>query len=751
MADFPGRSAHNTDGMQHQIPDSRAELPSQRLFAEHAGEETSPTNIPDMTLPGEEAERTARSRLFDEVLAGVELVLAADGVAFWREEADHSLVLTASRSMSPEVLATLDREVVAALQSIMQRWPDSPLVAVPLEDAANPIAEEVRALAQQEGIVGLAGVPCRTPGEMLGMMLVVHRRPHPWTVRELGLATGFAGQLATAMQNARLYSSVRALANRLTVIHELSLRLARLRDENAIHGAIVAEVARLVECDSVRVYRPDPDGAYRVVAASARGEAPEAAAESDATRGSYAETLPAWVAKRNEALVVPDASVERGSIRRLTAGPESVLLVPMAYADDVLGVLVVSRGGANRYGPDDEQALSIFARYAGQALVNAANIDRLERQQATLEQQLSGERRLLDISEHLVSTLDPRQVLEEIADSIGTVVRYDRLTVYRHDQGSGRIEPVVSRPLPEDGTPIDPEIRSLDEGVTSWVVGRGDAVCANGISGGSVSTALAPGWQGGGHAAGVDSAAATPAHPDSALAETAAASDGDIANSDAQNLIVVPLRVHGEVVGSLNLARVGGARATFTEPEFELCKLFASQASIALQNAETHRTIATRADLDSLTGLRNHGTFQRDLDALIEAGDPFSLLMMDLDSFKAYNDTFGHPAGDELLRTVSTAVVGATRQNDRAYRYGGDEFALLLVGPGSDHADDVARRIRAAVRTSVANVRPGADRLGLGVSIGAAKWPTDGPAKADLVAAADAALYEEKRNRPESR
>ena len=747
MADFPVRSAHNTVGMQHQIPDSRVELPSERLFPNDAGGDASPTNVPDMTLPGEEAERTARSRLFDEVLAGVELVLAADGVAFWREELDHSLILTASRSMSPEVLATLDREVVVALQSIMQRWPDSPLVAVPLEDAANPIAAEVRALAQQEGIVGLAGVPCRTPGEMLGMMLVVHRRPHPWTVRELGLATGFAGQLATAMQNARLYSSVRALANRLTVIHELSLRLARLRDENAIHGAIVAEIARLVECDSARVYRPDSDGAYRVVAASTRGEAPEAAADGDATRGSYAETLPAWVAKRNEALVVPDASVERGSIRRLTAGPESVLLVPMAYGDDVLGVLVVSRGGANRYGPDDEQAVSIFARYAGQALVNAANIDRLERQQATLEQQLSGERRLLDISEQLVSTLDPRQVLEQIADTIGTVVRYDRLTVYRHDQGSGGIEPVVSRPQPADGAVVDQEIRSLDEGVTSWVVGRGDAVCANGITGGSVSAALARGWQGRG-----DDASADAGNSDSSVAASPLAGDGtDVAGSDSQNLIVVPLRVHGDVVGSLNLARVGGGRATFTEPEFELCKLFASQASIALQNAETHRTIATRADLDSLTGLRNHGTFQRDLDALIEAGEPFSLLMMDLDSFKAYNDTFGHPAGDELLRTVSTAVVGATRQNDRAYRYGGDEFALLLVGPGSDHAGDVARRIRAAVSGSVADVRPGAGKLGLGVSIGAAKWPTDGPAKADLVAAADAALYEEKRNRPESR
>ena len=88
----------------------------------------------------------------------------------------------------------------------------------------------------------------------------------------------------------------------------------------------------------------------------------------------------------------------------------------------------------------------------------------------------------------------------------------------------------------------------------------------------------------------------------------------------SQNIIVVPLRVHGEVVGSLNLTRVGGPEAHFGEHEFELSKLFAGQASIALQNAETHVTVSSRADLDALTGLRNHGTFQRDLAAMIEAG-----------------------------------------------------------------------------------------------------------------------------------
>jgi diguanylate cyclase (GGDEF)-like protein len=679
------------------------------------------TYVSDLKLLGEEVERRARARLFEEVLAGVELVLRADGAALWRADGDASLVLTASRSMPPALLQALDKQAVSALQSIMLRWPDSPLVAIPLEDRTDPIAEELRVVAEKEGIVGLAGVPCRTPGEMLGLFVVVHRRPHTWTIRDLGLATGFAGQLATAMQNARLYASVRSLASRLTAIHELSLHLAQLRDVDTITEAIVAQVGRLVDCDAVRVYRPDgPEGRYRIVASFGL----PGSASAPGPRLPNGETLPSWVARRNEPLVIPDSSVERGSIQRLSPGPESVLLVPMAYGDEVLGVLVVSRAGANRYGPEDEQALSIFGRQAGQALVNARNIACLESQQAILEQQLSGERRLLDVSETLVSTLDPRQVLEQIADTIGSVVHYDWLTIYRQDRTSGGIEPVVTR---LGGDVPDPEADAchLDEGLTSWVIGRGDPVCANGVADEVLARALENGLEQGGAAA-------------------------DETPGGSRSMIVVPLRVHGEVVGSLNLTRFGGREAHFAAPEFELCKLFAGQASIALQNAETHLTVATRADLDSLTGLRNHGTFQRDLDALVETAEPFSLLMMDLDSFKAYNDTYGHPAGDALLKTVADAVVGATRQDDRAYRYGGDEFALLLRGAGSTHASEVARRIRAAVKEAVAAAHPGAAGVRFGITVGAARWPGDAASKAELVSAADDALYAAKGHRAET-
>jgi len=684
-------------------------------------------------LPDSEAERAARERLFDEVLASVELVLVADGAAFWREEPDHSLVLTASRSIGRDVLEAFDRNVTTPLQSIMQRWPESPLVAVPLNDPTNPIAEEVRQITDREEIVGLAGVPCRIPGEMLGILLVVHRRPHPWTVRDLGLATGLAGQLATAMQNARLYASVRSLANRLAAIHELSLRLNQLRDVSAIGAAIVAEVGRLVDCDTVRVYRLDGEGVLRPVAASGIFLG-IASPPIEALVSRHGETLPGWVAKRNEPLIVPDASVERRSIFRSSFGPESLLLVPMSYGETVQGVLVVSKEGIDKYGPEDQQALSIFGRYAAQAIVNADNIEVLERQHAQLESQVAAERRLLEVGEQLVSTLDPRRVLEQIAETIGTVVHYDRLTIYRRDASTGGIEAVLTRTGSDATGEASPAGGSFDEGLTSWVIGRGDAVCANDVR----ENVLAAGPEAG------EALGSVPSDTGRSRARRGAREA-----RVSQNIIVVPLRVHGEVIGSLNLTRVGGPEAHFSEHEFELSKLFANQASMALQNAETHVTVSSRADLDALTGLRNHGTFRRDLAAMIEAGEPFSLLMMDLDSFKGFNDAFGHPAGDTLLQVVAGAIVSATRQNDRAYRYGGDEFALLLFGARRAHAEEVAGRVRRAVREGVRDSSVGSFGFDMTASVGAAHWPADGESAAALVEAADAALYRAKRQRGE--
>jgi diguanylate cyclase (GGDEF)-like protein len=218
--------------------------------------------------------------------------------------------------------------------------------------------------------------------------------------------------------------------------------------------------------------------------------------------------------------------------------------------------------------------------------------------------------------------------------------------------------------------------------------------------------------------------------------------------SDQEALIVVPLISDGEVIGSMNVSRVGGEDVYFSETDFELVQLFAAQAAVALRNADEHHAMSMRAETDALTGLGNHGAFQRDLTTATEAAlnappeaGQLALLMMDLDRFKTYNDRFGHPAGDALLHAVGEALYAATRSDDHVYRYGGDEFTVVLSGVDMPAAQRVAERARRLV--SAVSLERGAAPVT--ITIGVALFPDHGATKDALIAAADAALYAGKQ------
>lgn len=153
---------------------------------------------------------------------------------------------------------------------------------------------------------------------------------------------------------------------------------------------------------------------------------------------------------------------------------------------------------------------------------------------------------------------------------------------------------------------------------------------------------------------------------------------------------------------------------------------------------------------DELTGLYNRRAFNQELPREIERfrrfGHPFSLLMLDLDHFKNFNDSHGHSAGDQALRDVARILIETARLYDRVVRYGGEEFAIILPQASAEEALTVAERIRLATRRHT--VTHAGRKLGnLTVSIGMAGHPADGLDMDTLVRAADAALYQAKASR----
>jgi diguanylate cyclase (GGDEF)-like protein len=156
--------------------------------------------------------------------------------------------------------------------------------------------------------------------------------------------------------------------------------------------------------------------------------------------------------------------------------------------------------------------------------------------------------------------------------------------------------------------------------------------------------------------------------------------------------------------------------------------------------------VEIRARTDDLTGLLNHGTFREWLRDSVVRSEPFSLVMIDLDDFKLVNDALGHQAGDQLLAEIGRAIVAAGRDSDHVFRYGGDEFTILLPGADAESAVSVAERVRSAIHAvSAEGTRWRRGKVAASASFGLATFPTDGQSADEILLAADRACFVAKR------
>ena len=218
--------------------------------------------------------------------------------------------------------------------------------------------------------------------------------------------------------------------------------------------------------------------------------------------------------------------------------------------------------------------------------------------------------------------------------------------------------------------------------------------------------------------------------------------------SDGGPAVAVPVRSDTHLFGVLALYRPAGGEP-FSGEDVETLQTLVRQAENALENSFLFDEAKHLSLTDGLTGVWNDRDFELRLsERLSEAerfGDPFSLVLADLDGLKAINDTYGHQAGNGVLVELSRRLMESTREVDRVFRLsgGGDEFALLLPRTGLAGALRLAEKVRAAVAEPSFRV-DGAD-LRVTMSLGVATHPEHGRSEKELKAAADTALYRAKR------
>ncbi|HGN8721375.1 diguanylate cyclase [Enterobacter bugandensis] len=212
--------------------------------------------------------------------------------------------------------------------------------------------------------------------------------------------------------------------------------------------------------------------------------------------------------------------------------------------------------------------------------------------------------------------------------------------------------------------------------------------------------------------------------------------------SQAESALCVPLIAQGEAIGLLSFQNITPENA----PARAYLELMAEALGLALANQRLRDALLEKALFDPLTGLRNRhhleDTLHTQMTQAMRNGEPLSCMMIDIDHFKSINDRFGHEAGDQVIKNVATIVQRAAHDGGLAFRYGGEEFLVLLPGAGEAEAHACAQKIYNGVHAL--SLRYGLTEIGpVDVSIGIASYPEHAQSD-NLLRAADVALYRAK-------
>jgi len=370
------------------------------------------------------------------------------------------------------------------------------------------------------------------------------------------------------------------------------------------------------------------------------------------------------------------------------------LFLPIANSGEVVGVLAVgAKPGGRHYSVEDLDLMRMVASRVAASMEKQYLYEQLQKQ----DTELTLLNRLATV---VSSSLDMQDVFQGFARELKKVVPLDHAAVAMIEGDRVRFQAIFGD---VGATDLAEASHSLGGTATEWVAQH-----------------RKPSYQ-----------------PDIQSAPTYWP-DSHYVREGIRSIIHLPLIVRDEVISTLVVA--SSQPNAYGEEEIRLLEQVARQIATPIENATLYARAEQRSRVDELTGLFNRRHFEERLKEEVSRHSrhdvTFSLLMLDLDSFKAYNDMYGHPSGDKLLKFVGTLIGQAVRDADQAFRYGGDEFAVILPRTTPEDAYMVAERVRTSIAREMET-----KQSGVTCSVGLASYPSDGVMSGELVTTADTALY----------
>jgi len=330
----------------------------------------------------------------------------------------------------------------------------------------------------------------------------------------------------------------------------------------------------------------------------------------------------------------------------------------------------------------------------------------LETENRALQERVAELHTFLNLSKTLSATLNMEELLRLALHLIGRSLHVDAYSLMLLDEAGERLVVKAAFGLPEDGA-LGLTLR-LGEGISGLVAQTGQAMLVPDVS----------------------------AEP--------RCLEQEVFRLHRGSFICVPLRIKGrEVIGVLNAQKP--EPHGFSLGDLDLFQAVANQVAAALENAQLYQRTKELSTRDDLTGLFNRRHFFDNLEKEVQRARRyrrvFSLILLDLDDFKSYNDTHGHLKGDEALKEVARLLLASTRRADIVARFGGEEFVVLLPEINAQGAAVVGEKIRVAAEQypfAGRSTQPGGKMT---VTLGLATYPGDSEDGLELVDLADRAMY----------
>jgi diguanylate cyclase (GGDEF)-like protein len=312
-----------------------------------------------------------------------------------------------------------------------------------------------------------------------------------------------------------------------------------------------------------------------------------------------------------------------------------------------------------------------------------------------------------EVGKALFSTLDLQKILQTIMEKISDLLQPDTWSLLMLDEKANELYFEIA--IGSGADQLRDVRLKLGEGIAGWVAQHSEPVLVEDV------------------------------RKDTRFASRV----DELTHTQTRSVVCVPIRSHERVLGVIELLNCLG-KPSFVKEDIPILKSLADYAAIALENARYVQRIHELTITDDCTALYNARHLNFVLDTEIyrsnRYGYEFSVIFIDLDHFKNVNDGFGHLVGSKLLWMIGDLIKGNLRMIDYAFRYGGDEFVVLLPQTSKENALMVVRRIRDLLTSRRFFTEEGLD-IRVTASFGVAAFPIDGRTRKELLLRADEAMY----------